>query len=171
MKTSAIVKLNFMILGLALTLYAIYTLNSHGLNPRVRALLGLSQEDGSTEKSFHINWCSTRVIGLIQPEKLKVSQEGQNWVREDNGSNSVVDFIAMEKWLARSCSVQAKKVNTTVTSASFLPTLFVKFVDGEVDVIRRNSQGVYLWRGQTFTSLDFDSAVAELSRLPNGQRK
>ncbi|OFZ12199.1 MAG: hypothetical protein A2Z20_11325 [Bdellovibrionales bacterium RBG_16_40_8] len=170
MKTSAIIKLNFLLLGLALTFYAIYSLNTRGINSSISMLLGLNLTGKTITKHFNFNWCNARVAGLIIPEKFKVLQDGQNWIAEGNKSRNV-DFIAMEKWLAQSCSSQAERVNTGKADEPLMPALIIKFVDGSIDMIRRNSRGVYVWKGQAFTSSAFDQALAELPQLPEGQRK
>lgn len=170
MKTSLIIKLNFLFLGLGLSLYFMYSLNSKGLSPAVQNMFGVVQTKAlSSANEFKLNWCDTRVTALIRPEEFKISQQGNNWVRESKEA-SVIDFVAFEKWLARSCAIRAEKVSLT-EDESFLPALMVKFVDGQVGVIRRHPNGVFSWKGQAFTSPAFDAALNELSSLPEGRRK
>ncbi|MCB0349547.1 MAG: hypothetical protein KDD38_00080 [Bdellovibrionales bacterium] len=170
MKTSMLVKLNFLILGLGLSLYFIYSLNTKGISPGVQALFGIESEDEAAgSNQFRWNWCDTKVAAIIRPDEFKISQQGSNWVR-DGKEPQVVDFVAVEKWLAKSCAVSAEKL-AAAEDTTFMPALLVKFVDGHVGIIRRNAAGNYSWKGQVFTAPAFDAALEELSELPEGRRK
>lgn len=189
MRSSLIFKINFLVLGLALTVYISYQLRARGLGTDVLALFGINAPaatsrssapnttDRATEKkatddesAFRWNWCQTRVTAMIKPEEFKIAQEGNLWVYEA-AAKQVVNFLSVEKWLAKFCTVDAKKLpNTNAERAElFKPALMVKFVDGHVELIRRSTDGQYLWRGQAFTSPEFDSALSELSTLPEAK--
>jgi hypothetical protein len=172
MKTSTILKLNFLVLGLGITIYLSFSLKHHGLSPGFRQLFGLPPAElvaTEEDSNFNWSWCDTRVTGLIRPEQFKISQEGNNWVQV-NGHEKVIDFVAFEKWLANSCAVRALRSNHP-EDASFMPALIVKFVNGQVGVIRHNPNGLYSWKGQAFASPAFDAALDQLTQLPEGRRK
>lgn len=165
MNSSLIVKLNFLLLGLGLTIYFIYGLNAKGLSPGVLALFGIApaQTVGSLTESTW-TWCDTRVTALIRPdEKFKLSQEGSRWVVEDQSPREV-NFIAVEKWFAKFCSVPAKSIEANA-GEGFRPSMMVKFVNGQVEVLRQNDDGVFLWKGQAFAAPQMLEALEELTQL------
>ncbi len=181
MTAKQIVKINFLILGFGLCLYAIYTLNARGLPNPILSILGLPQNAHvaahDVASAQDVNLCKTRVLGLIQPEKLKLIQNGNQWIAEKPESQAV-DFIAVEKWLSRFCSAKAlpgsaAKASTLASKASlangFTPALFVKFIDGAVDVLRSDSSGRFEYNGQIFRSNDLAQALAELVTLPKAK--
>jgi hypothetical protein len=180
MKNSTIIKVNFLVIALGLTIYTIYALQTRGLSPEVRALFGLSPNIAATEGGAagdtsaytKLNWCDTRVVSLIRPNEFKLTQVDSNWVYETT-AQKVVDFIAVEKWFARFCKVPAQNIGkeTNLTKEAFSPFLMVKFVNGTIEVMRRNLHGVFDWRGQKFTSPEFEGAVDELKQLPDGRRR
>lgn len=163
MKLSTILKLNFMVLGLGLTIYLIYSLNTKGLSPAAKLVLGLEGQSGA-KKPKKLDWCETRVTGMILPEKFKVTQKGHQWILE-NHVQKVLNFIAVEKWLASACAVKAEPLQAGTTEG-FLPALIVKYVNGQVEMIKQNAEGVFLWRDQAFKSPEFNQAIENLGHLP-----
>lgn len=87
MKTSLILKMNFLLLAMGLTVYFIYQINRNGLSPSFLALFGLkpsaqamSGHDSNADKAaktatFSWNWCDTRVAAMIKPDEFKIAQE------------------------------------------------------------------------------------------------
>ncbi len=160
------VKINFLVLGFLLCIYGIYAVNHRGLPPGLLSMFGLKPQVTSQRDSF----CKTRVLGLIQPQKVKIMQEGNQWVAE-NSSTEYVNFISVEKWLSRFCSIHPDAGTPDSVEASagngFVPALFVKFIDGAVDILRSDSAGRFEWHGQVFKSDDLSNALRELSQLPS----
>ncbi len=182
MTSAQIIKINFLVLGLGLTLYITHQLNSRGLDSNFLALFGLApaapraervariSSASSADSVFTWNWCETRVAGLIKPDDFKLAQEGNTWVFESTVKQAV-NFLSVEKWLARFCTVTARR-SETKPDDFYKPALMVKFVDGHVEVLRRSDEGDYLWRGQAISSPEFDKALSELKNLPTaGIRK
>lgn len=166
LNTSTIIKLNFLLLGFGLTVYLIYILNTSGLSPRLTALFGLESTQTLSQKgSDRWNWCDTRVTSIILPNQFKISQEGQNWIRE-NGGTQIVDFLSVEKWFANFCTVLTQPVTPPEADDSLQVALIVKFVNGKVEALRRHPNGVFIWKGKSFKSPAFEAALSALEKLP-----
>ena len=163
MKLSMIVKLNFLVLGLGLTLYFMYYNKHNGLPPAVLEFFGVAQ----TPAMYKESWCDTRVESLIRPDKFKITQQGSRWMRE-NGESHPLNFVSVEKWFGRYCAVRAERLDENISleqKAEFLPALFVKFITGEVEYLRRSPDGRYIWRDRVFKSSKLDQALGELDEL------
>jgi hypothetical protein len=161
-RPSLIVRINFLLLGLGLTLYGMYGVNSHGVPKPLLTILGIDSAPKAEAKM-----CKTRVQGVIQPEKLKLMQDGNDWVAEGPQSHKV-DFISVEKWLSKFCSAKLEPLPATAKAdagAGFTPTLFVKFIDGGIDVLRSAADGSFEWHGQFFRSEDLKNALQQLGSL------
>lgn len=179
MKTDWIVKLNFLVLGFALTMYFIYQVNTRGLSPQFLAIFGMkpsaavkAQPSLNSEK---LSWCETRVSALLLPEKMKLIQDGSQWVVESSVGPEVVrravDFISVEKWFARFCNLAVEKPQVAVSETSATqPLMMVKYVTGDVGVLKQTAQGDLVWKGQVFKSQQFFEAVSELLNLPPAAR-
>ena len=77
-----------------------------------------------------------------------------------------LDFIAVEKWFGRNCSVRAEITQVDgATLANFKPVIFVKFIDEKVEALGRNEGGTYIWQGKAFKSAELDQALTELGQL------
>lgn len=183
MRTDWIVKLNFLLLGFGLTAYFIYQVNMKGLSPNLLSILGIEApaqaklENQPTTKR-KITWCETRVSGLLLPDSMKLVQEGPQWIIESSGPEGdqrrVVDFIAAEKWLAKYCSLtlDGSVVDTSPDAVeSAVPAMIIKYVNGEVGVLKKTPQGDLLWKGQIFRSSALSKAIDELLSLPTARSK
>jgi hypothetical protein len=170
MKTSLIVKINFLVLGLGLTLYLILAFQKQGLPEGLRVALGIG---GPADNSLSVNdqtaelrqwnWCATRVTGIESLGRWGISQQKRKWIRSGELAGEL-DFIAVEKWLAQFCSVLVTPVKALVDEA-FTESLRIQFVNGATDEVRRHPNGTYFWKGQTFTSPEFDAALEAISKL------
>ena len=160
MKTSLILKINFLILGLLLVLFAIRSLNQGGL-PTTMAEFLAPPLSGSKK----IYWCETRVKSIIKPEGFQLEQQGMKWFSID-GSNRELDFITVEKWFGRHCAIIGEDVVVDEAElAGFKPVIFVKFIDDKVEALGRNDGGTFIWRGRAFRSAGFDQALTELAQI------
>lgn len=171
MNTSLIVKLNFFLLAFGLTAYLIYAVNTRGLSPGFLALFGIESSAPTQSHSLKKwTWCETRVTNLMQPGVFQLSQEGRNWIEERPEGQRVVDFIAVEKWFTRFCTLGIEPVEGR-TSEDFKPVFMVKFVDGRTEILRQSSEGHFAWKGQVFLSSELLEAFQALHALPEGRRR
>lgn len=167
MRTSLIVKINFLLLGLGLTAYFMYFLNNRGLPAPLLSFFGITSSHHSTQ---HIDWCQTRVEAIIRPQKFKLQQEGRIWQIEADTAR-VADFVSVEKWFGRNCRLKVTNLESVkVEQSQVSPELFVKFIDGQVEVLKRLAAGVYEWKGQIFSSKQMDQALTELETLPTSAK-
>lgn len=168
MKTSLIIKLNFLVVGLFLVLFSIHSLNKNGLPAGLSALFGGAKHGGQQPNASlkKINWCDTRVQALVQPEGFQLEQVGMKWFAKREEEKEV-DFIRVEKWFGKYCSIKGLFIEeaSELPLETFKPAFFIKFIKGEVQALGRNDEGVYLWKGQAFTSEELDGALKELAQL------
>jgi len=185
MKTDWIVKLNFLLLGFGLTSFFIYQINTKGISPNILSILGIHKPATSRMAQNgagvlgKVTWCETRVTGLLLPNNMKLVQEGSQWVEESAGPNGstkrrVVDFIAAEKWLAKYCNLSvesADRASSFERIKEATPAMIVKFVNGNVDMLKMTADGDLMWKGQMFRSSDLTTALRELTQLPTARSK
>jgi hypothetical protein len=169
LKSSMIVKINFLLLALGLTVYFIYSLQTRGLPPALQAFFGMPANTTVASQVYQFSWCDTRVESIIKPEEFKLTQDGRNWLLE-NPTQRVADFISVEKWFGRHCQIHARSA-VGGNDQDFTPELFVKFVTGEVQVLKRNAAGLFSWRGKVFESPELTQAIEQIPQLPEGVRR
>jgi hypothetical protein len=173
MNSSLIFKINFLVMAIGITFYFIHVLNTRGISPKVLATIGVAPTNSQTtakHEQYNWTWCETRVTGIVQADELKLNQVSNDWILEfQAASPKKVNFLSVEKWLSRFCTVAAFKPEhepkTTFNASPFKPYLFIKFVNKKVEVIQKNDNGQFLWKGQIFDSPVFVSALEELKRL------
>ena len=165
MKTSLILKLNFLVLGLFIVIFAIRSLNQGGLPSGVRELFGVSASQDSGPRLKKISWCETRVESLVWPDSFQLAQEGRKWF-VTTAEKKELNFIAVEKWFGRYCAVRSQVLpELPEPLETFQPVLFVKFITDKVEALRRSPDGTYWWQGQAFQSEELDLALKELAQL------
>ncbi|MEQ1666192.1 MAG: hypothetical protein ABL927_12540, partial [Bdellovibrionales bacterium] len=136
MKTSLIFKINFLVMAIGLTLYVMHILNTRGISPKVLATIGVEPKPLTPSKHelYNWTWCETRVTGIVQADELKLNQISNDWIIEHSASSSnhnvttkKVNFLSVEKWLSRFCTVAAFKPDheskTTFNTSPFKPFL------------------------------------------------
>jgi hypothetical protein len=165
LKTSLIVKINFLVLGLIVVLMTMSSLKKNGLPPALRELFSPSEVAGQAAPTRKLSWCETRVAALISPNKFKLENVKMKWFVEDKDRREV-NGLAVEKWFGRYCAVRGEVLAASgVDLNGFAPVLFVKFVTDQVEALGRNAEGTFLWRGQPFKSAELTEALNELGQL------
>ena len=155
-------------MAFASTIYLIYQVNAKGLSPAFLALFGISSSTSSTGTNW--NWCDTRVVSIIRPERYQLKQEGHNWILEGS-SKRVVNFIEVEKWFANYCKISVEPVPPKPGDVGYQPALFVKFVDDKVEVLSQHGDGTFRWRGFDFLAPEFQLALDQIEKLSDGRVK
>lgn len=175
-----LLKTPLMLLALIAVIYTMRQLNTKGLDQGVLSTLGIQPSGaplvpGAAEPAARharligqITWCETRVRELEEPGVFRLYQDGSKWFFDRQGQKKEVDFVAVEKWFARHCSlhVEAAAVSAQQT---LHPGLVVKFVRGPDQTFERaeGSGTIYRWRNQTFKSPELDMALSLLGDLPS----
>lgn len=159
-KSTLIIRLNFLVLGLGLVIYAIYFLNTRGLPTSFSELFQPSD-------SIRISWCETRVEALTLPSNLELYQEGYQWLSQrGEEAERELNFIEVEKWFGRYCRLRGlRKDRDLVDIASLSPALHIKFITGQEEVIYQDSDQLYVWRDRAFKSEELTVALRELEKL------
>ncbi|USN46788.1 MAG: hypothetical protein H6626_11315 [Pseudobdellovibrionaceae bacterium] len=168
MKTSLIVKLNFLILGLALAVYFISDLKKQGLSSTAITVMGLEEKSPSRSARLRgaVDWCETRVKQVSLPSGLRVVQEGMKWLAY-NGEAQELNFVEVEKWFGRFCKVEAEFVTPdTIEAATLMPALGVQYIKGADKTLEKSVDGIFVWGKQVFRSQQMEEAIATLEGLP-----
>ena len=158
--TSLIVKINFLVLGLGVILYAMYFLNSHGLPAPIANIVGVEPK----QKQVKLDWCDTRITSIVLANGRRVYQEGYKWYADGPMEKGELDFIAVEKWFGSYCKVPVTSHATEITEQALVAA--VEFIDGAQRDFKADGKGLMSWRGQAFSSPVLESAFLELMEIP-----
>jgi hypothetical protein len=166
LKTSLIIKINFLILALFVVIFFMISLNKNGLPQGLRDFFASGAETTAKTGNTRLQWCDTRVAALISPDKFKLEQVGMKWFVEKDDRREV-HSLQVEKWFGRYCSVNGELLPRTAEPDfnAFAPILFVKFVTSQVEALRRHSDGTFMWKGRAFKSEELDKALNELTEF------
>lgn len=152
---SLIVKINFLILGFGLVIYAIWYLNFRGLPPGAQQLIGL-------DAAAKVTLCQTRVKALAFGDQGQVFEENMTWKKSPGFE--ILNQLAMEKWFGKYCTVGATAADNPEGSAPI--ELLWRFVNGRQQVLEIwPEQQVYRFLGTTFRSPELTAGLAELAQL------
>ncbi len=171
MRTSFWVKLNFLVLGLFLVVYAISKFNSAGMQDNLALLMGLRaglQAAPPGTVVTQMDWCDTRVRARERPGQPTLRQEKLKWLWQGDPVLEL-NFIAVEKWFGRYCRVMIDRVDPA-DLGTVGPAMTVHFIKGEPETLMRSVGGVYRWRQEIFRSSELDQALKELEELPESGR-
>ena len=173
MKVSWIVKANFLILSLGLIVYIMFQMKTSGLPPTFLSVLGISPppattahihkdtESGNTEQ---LTWCQTRVQSMESPSGFKIYQDKLKWLTGDSNPREV-NFLDVEKWFGRNCSLKIKPLGKATTDINtFQTALIVNFIKGGSERFLNLPQEphIYSWKGQVFRSPQLKQALDQL---------
>ncbi len=177
-----ILRANFLILCLGLSLYVIFQMKNSGLPPSVLAILGFSSPtlgQGGGKSTSQLTWCETRVQSIEKPQSFKIYQSELKWfvshmehsgaLQASNllGAPRKIDFLAMEKWFGKHCSLRMTPVLEGHREKNFRTALIVHFIKGTPERLLRQGPNIYGWRGQVFRSPQLKLALNELAKISN----
>lgn len=166
-------KILMMGICLVAILWMIKSLQSDGLPSSMQDFFGVQPSPESTEgirKIFvgkKLSWCETRVKGL-RAGGFALEQKDRDWVWATEAKATPVNFLDVEKWLARYCTIPIMPDNReseTAQKDSFKPVLRVSFIKGGDVELLKSEQGLYSWRGQVFRSYEMNKALEALHGL------
>ena len=158
--TALIVKINFLVLGLGIILYAMFFLNSRGLPAPIANLVGVAE----VKKQARLSWCDTRITSIELANGRRVYQEGLKWYADGPMEKGELDFIAVEKWFGSHCKVPVTSHPAEITEEALVAA--VQFIDGARQDFRADGKGIMTWKGQSFSSPTLEAAFLELMELP-----
>ena len=171
MKLSWVIQANFLILGLGLVLYMIFHVGNSGLPPTMLNLLGIQLPSMGAGFEQRLTWCETRVQSMEKPNGFRIYQDKFKWFASGPPQREV-DFIAVEKWFGRNCSLEMESMaGNSVDQGSFQTALVVNFIKGTAERLFKLEPNVYVWRGQVFRSSQLESALQQLELLPTSDTK
>lgn len=166
-------RVGVMILGFAVIVIAIKNLNEYGLGRRTRDALGLSTPGTRTAQVVNqrIDLCETRIHALTVPGHERIYEKDLKWYRGEEGQKAQpIDFIDMEKWLSRNCTLRAEKMQPQPSlTAQAAPALIVDFIKGAPETLKVLGHGLYIWKNHWFRSGQLDYALGQLGKIPDAK--
>ena len=156
---SLIVKINFLVLGLGVIMYAMYYLNTFGLPTPLASIMGTE-----TQKQAKLDWCDTRITSIKLANGRRVYQEGMKWMADGPMESGELNFLEVEKWFGSYCKVPVTTHTSEITEKALVAA--VNFIDGAQQSFKADGQGLMSWKGQVFSSPTLESAFLELMELP-----
>ncbi|MBY0385649.1 hypothetical protein K2X05_10880 [bacterium] len=159
-------KAGSLVIALSATVFSIYLLNSqHSVD--FLSSLGFS----SSQKT--LNWCSDRLRkaeGLSQPWSLE-EKNGQWMLQTSSSQEFVVDYLEVEKWLAKYCSVHITPYPPEkILDLKLSPFARIQFGDKSTALIYQKDFSVFQINEITFESKEMQEglfAIKNLLKIPN----
>ena len=93
--------------------------------------------------------------------KASITEEAGKWLWKSD-TDVLLNYLSMEKWLARYCQLPIKKVPFKDFNAPMSPLLEVKFISGETATFYDLGEGRFQLQDHIFSSPDLDKAMKEL---------
>ncbi len=119
-----------------------------------------------TDGRHKVVLCPTRVKSIQFPSGATLEQAGMDWARTQNNGQQILDTIGLEKWFGRYCTINAELAPTSALLSPGLETLATwRYIQGEDQLLQKNTAGVYVWQNVAFISPTLDTALQELEAL------
>jgi len=162
LKLNILVKLNFLILGLFLVSYTMYSLSNDGLPQSVTSAFGIK----NNKSNDYLTWCDTRAKTVIVDDSISLFQDGKNWLVKIGNQEKRIDTIAMEKWFSNYCRLNVKFIKESPKQAVYSNQLGIQFVNGVNASFQKSSQfNLYKWQTKFFESKNLEKAIKDLKQL------
>lgn len=154
-------KAGSLLIALFATVFSIYLLNSqHSVD--FLSSLGFS----SSQKT--LNWCNERLRkaeGLSQTWSLE-EKNGQWILQTADSKELVVDYLEVEKWLAKYCSVEIASYPTEkILDLKLTPFARIYFSDQSSALIYQKDFSVFQINEITFESVELQEGFFALKNL------
>jgi hypothetical protein len=154
-------KITTLMIALSATVVSMYLLNT-GHTKDFLSSLGLA----SSGKTLH--WCSDRLLKADGLNKNWSLQEiDRQWIlRNDRGQELIVDYLEVEKWLAKYCMLEIQPYpREKILSTPMSPFLKLFFKDNKQVLIYQKDMQVFQMNELTFESADLKEGLLALQRL------
>jgi len=156
-------KIATLLIALTATVYSMYLLNT-GHSTDFMVSLGLGQ------KTQSLNWCENRLT------KLESAEPGKAWILQnvdrqwqisiDNGEAKTVQYLDVEKWLAKYCTLDIQLYNNEkVLDLHIEPFARATFNDGKDAKIYILGDDIFQINEVIFRSHEFKTGLADLHSL------
>lgn len=154
-------KAGSLVIALSATLFSIYLLNSQHSVDFLSSL-------GFTSSQKTLNWCNERLRkaeGLSQSWTLE-EKNGQWMLQISDSQEFVVDYLEVEKWLAKYCSVHITPYPTEkILDLKLSPFARIHFSDKSNALIYQKDFSVFQINEITFESAELQEGLLSLKDL------
>jgi hypothetical protein len=161
MSWKVLFKITMLLTALSATVFSMYLLNTGHTKDFLNSL-GFS----GSGKTLH--WCSDRLLKAEGLNKNWSLQEiDRQWiVRNENNQALVVDYLAVEKWLAQYCMLDIQPYpREQILNTPLAPFLKILFKDNKQVLIYQKDMQVFQINEHTFESADLREGLLALQKL------
>ena len=159
---NVLVRLNFLILGLFLVGYTMYSLSHDGLPQSVTSIFGVE----SKKSNDYLTWCDTRAKTVILNDSISLFQKGKSWHAKVGVQEKRIDAIAMEKWFSNYCRLNVKFLKNRPQKLVYSNQLGIQFVNGAQASFQKSSKlNIFKWQTKYFESQNLEKAIKDLKQL------
>lgn len=172
MQTKLFFRLALMTGALVGTLLTIYQLKKPtGVAPLERAASPETVRVAKVTSYPPFFWCVNRVGSIkfngLGHAGVEIAQSSRRWL--ETKSERELNFLEVEKWFGRFCSVKVDQVSSLSGFESkaeeFAPALEVHFIDGNLKRFEKSKNGWWRVNNTIFRSQEFDQGILSLSKL------
>ncbi len=161
MNWKVLFKLTTLFIALSATVFSIYMLNSGHTKDFLNSL-------GFSTSGRTLHWCSDRLLkaeGLNSDWSLQ--EQDRKWVvRNPAKQELVVDYLEVEKWLAKYCMLEVLPYpKEKILDTPLSPFMKIVFKDNHQVLIYQKDMTVFQLNEQTFESEEFKEGLQALERL------
>ncbi len=154
-------KITTLLIALSATVVSIYLLNTGHTKDFLNSL-------GFTSSGETLHWCSDRLLkaeGLNT--KWSLQEIDRQWIlRNEQGRDLVVDYLDVEKWLAKYCMLEIQPYpREKILSTPLSPFLKLMFKDNKQVLIYQKDMQVFQMNEHTFESKDLKEGLLALQQL------
>ncbi len=154
-------KITTLLIALSATVVSMYLLNTGHTKDFLNSL-------GFSSSGETLHWCSDRLLkaeGLSK--KWSLQEVERQWIlRNDQGRELVVDYLEVEKWLAKYCMLDIQPYpREKILSTTLSPYLKLIFKDNKQVLIYQKDMQVFQMNEHTFESADLKEGLLALQGL------
>ena len=156
-----LLRLSILLLALGATVFSMYLLNTGHTKDFLNSL-GFS----TSGKTLH--WCSDRLLkaeGLSN--KWSLQEIDRKWIlKNEGGQELVVDYLEVEKWLAKYCMLDIQPYpREKILNTPLSPFMKIMFKDNKQVLIYQKDLQVFQINEHTFESEDLKDGLQALQKL------
>jgi len=115
--------------------------------------------------SKKLDWCETRVSSFHLLNGPNIFQKDNKWLNKSDDKTRELDFLEVEKWFGKYCSVTAFMRAGSSDNITDQPIAKVSFIDGKAQDFLMSPTGWFVWQGNHFRSPELTEAFLELRQL------
>lgn len=163
MRIRLFLKLFFLFIALSATIYSLALLNTGHMNDFWTSL-------GIGKKHNALNWCNNRLeslSGKTAEVAWTLKEDNRQWVIQKNAETKTLEYLDVEKWLARYCIVDIEIYkDSAILDMPVTLIAIAQFNDGtSAKIFRLGDNEIFQINHYTFKSSEWEQALKDLQSL------